>query len=612
MCVQESDRAPPWSCAKQLSAQLEPPTPHAFPAGIVPTPRGTPQKHAAAYHQGHQLHSVSGNQISASHKRNVTAALPSTQTAELVVKPFASSSSQHQPHQSAVVSSQAAAQEHLQGDDELSLACQQLAQAARRAASSSEQQLTWQEASDAPHYLKNGTEELLQANTDLPSACQQLAETVGAHAEQRASLQQAFEALSADQPLFLTQAAVVAANTEPRTSQNEQGSSAELCAALLQAAESCHQEGKHDQGSNSPRELASACEQLTEVVSAHASQRQELQQLATSSSKAPPLLVAAKHASTLSNRPRLQTQAARPVSQKDSKSSKSGANMEQRCSGADTAAWPPGPPQHSRGCSLQASSAQEAAESLHTQAEQSQDVELSCLTEAVHAPLAEQASCDYRQMAGGSASPAQPAAAAKQAAHQQHVTMAKVSNGNAAGSPRLLLPSESARHGETTQTVADCSNSSPARPDDSALASSNGAFASGPTSFGPRAGLTEAAKEVELSLGAVHAMLSALQLPAMDPAEPRDSSSCMVSLAHTCGLLHEPAMLDDCPVDEQNSNAPGTSLQKLSSFVHPAGLPICICCNVSTSRQMSASHQEGTRCVRLVAAQLSDPQLSER
>ena len=566
--VQASDRAPPWSCAKQLSGQLEPPTPTTFPIGIAPTPRGTPQKRTATYPQDSQLHSLSGNQTSTRDMHDVAAALPRAQTGKPVIKPLTSPSSQHQPHQSAIVSSSAAAQDLYQGDAELASACQQLAQAANIAAASSKQQLTGQKTTGAAHLLQNWTDGL-RRDEDLPSACQQLAESVAAHAEQRASLQQAFEAMSADQPLLLTNAAVTAANAEPRTSQDVQGSSAEFCADLLQAAESCQQEGNLYQGSKSPRELAIACEQLTEVVSAHASQQrklqqllQEQQQLATSSSREPSIAGAAKRAPTQPSRHTLPTWAERPVSHKDSRSIKPCAKKKQRSRGADTAAWPPGPPQQARSCLLQATPAQEAAKSPDTQAEQLQDAALFCLPKVTHTQLGEQASADHRQLAHEAASQAQSAAAVKHAGDTQHVTVAEVSNNSAAGSPPLLQSSRCGFDLEIRQTTADCSNSCGAHLEYAALASSNGAVASGPTNIGPGVSMTESAEAAEPSFGAVHAMLSALQLPIMNLAEGRErtSSSCVVSLPHTCGLGHESAMLDTSPENEHNGKAPGTHL----------------------------------------------------
>lgn len=528
--VQDADSAAPWSCAKQLGIHMEAPTPQAYPAGIAPTPKSDSQQPAAMHPQGSWLFPPSDS------KAPAVAATSFRHCAETTsAVPFSSQSQKH--HRAAQSSSDAATPP--QAEAETLSTCKQLEEhAAMLAPHCSRSQLVWQAQARAQPLMQSSIDRLPQSDVELFSACQQLADATADHAQHRATLQQALTELSRQNSPTLDSAESSVAAARIKANQLEQSSGS---SALLQAFEaSCTEdvqdaEYTDDDRGHEPKELSLACKQLAEAVSAHASQRQQLQQLLQHQLAAPRSkdLHSAVTLHQTVTQPGRQHAAAKIACDKAVACNKPGPRVKQRCSAVNTAAWPPRPPhQQVKGPLLQASLAGRAAKGLTSKAQQFQS---SACTDAYQ-------SANLGQLSD------KAAVQAKLTAAQE---AADVEGGTYMGSPATLLHDTLVHeqdmtrlqiHGLTTVAVSDnaVGTAGVAMEDlegNVAATSDLGVAASGDC-------LEAAADQVEPSFGSVHAMLSALQLPRMEAAILWEDTA----MAHTCGLLQEGTMsLEDSP-----------------------------------------------------------------
>ena len=500
------------------------PISHAYPAGIAPTPRTAPKQCAATHPQGSRLFPPPGS------KHSVAAATPFQRADEVI----ASSSRQPQNHQPPPHSS-LTAESFLCTDAETVSACKQLDEAAARLAlHSPDQQPAWQAQADTKPPLQSSVTDPPEIDAELTSACQQLAEAAAGHAHHRASLQQALTQLSSQQAPSWGAAADAVAAAGLEADQHEQNSCSTACAALLQAAEaSCAEdvdgtqaEYADDPGSNNTEDLALACAQLTEQLSAHASQQDQLQQLlqqqqlAATPSKA---LFPAVTAQQVQIQAARQHQAAKLAFDK---AGKAGARVRQHCSAIDTAAWPPGPPnQPHKGHLMQAAAAGRSAKGLNSKARQFQNaIFTDACRSANQGPLSERASVQANlttayqtaDVAGvdyaGSPAPLPHSALV----HELEAIMPQVHG------LTTIVPVPDHAEGTVRDAMKDLESNASAP---------NALHSADPGSY-----LVAAAHKVEPSFGAVHAMLSALQLPSMVAASAWEEDT----LAHTC-LLQQPA-----------------------------------------------------------------------
>lgn len=420
-------------------------------------------------------------------------------------------------------------------------ACKQLEEAAARLAPHNPiQQPAWQaQAAAKPKPpLQDSIDRLPHSNAQLTSACQQLAEATIGHAEHRASLQQALIELSSQHSLSRdgTESAVAAAG--PVVNQLELTTASSACAALLEAAEASCLEDMHnaqaehadERSGNGPEDLTFACEQLTEAVSAHASQQHQLRQLlqqqyaaAPSNSQASAMTACPQEV----GQPRRQHQAAKLAFSKPVGGSKPRGRVKQQCSAVYTAAWPPGPPEQKvEGRLIQASAAGRGAKALTSGAAQLQNQIANLGQLSGRAPV--QAKLTSEPQAADVAEAEQtgstPLSLHGTWIHQQVQT-------------RLVPEQEEIRLGGFTDDVG---------PDDAmgtAAEAMNNLEGTAPASSDPasaasRACAEAAEDEAEPSFGAVHAMLSALQLPRMEAVIPWEEDV----LAHTCDLMQDTAL----------------------------------------------------------------------
>ena len=524
--VQNVNSVVPWSCAKQLIVQMETPTPQAYPAGIAPTPRTVSKQPAAMHPQGSRLFPPPDS------KPPVLAATSLSHCAKATARvPFSNQSQMH--HQASQSSSAAATPIH--ADAETLSACKQLDRAAARLVPlNARQQLAWQAQATAKASLQGSASELPEPDIELTSACQQLAEAAAGHAQHSATLQQALTELSSQHSASMDTADSPVAAARLKANQLEQSSCSSACGALLQAAEASCTEDVQDaeytdsHKSEDPEDLALACEQLTEAVSAHASQHQQLKQLLQRQLAAPPSkgLHSAVTDQQIVTQPGRQHEAAKVAFDKAVGCSKPGPRVKQRCSAVYTAAWPPGrPDQQLKGPLMQASVAGRAAKGLTSRAGQ---LESSICTDA------------YQRANLGQLFNRALVQAKLPSEHEA----ADVVGVDRTGSPflsshdTLVYQQDVIRpqiHGLTT-VVSD--NAVGTAADAVKVLEGNAPASNDCESAAFGACLKAATEEVEPSFGAVHAMLSALQLPGVEAASPWEEST----LAHTCNLLHENAL----------------------------------------------------------------------
>ena len=549
--VHNAGSAVPWSCARQLSVQMETPTPQAYPAGIAPTPRTVSKQPAAMHPQGSRLFPPPDS------KPPVLAATSFSHCAEATARvPFSSQSQMH--HRASQSSSAAATPIH--ADAETLSACKQLGTAAARLASHNpRQQLAWQVQATAKASLQGTASELPQPDIELASACQQLAEAAGGHAQHRASLQQALTELSSQHSLSTDTAEGPTAAARAKANHLEQSSCSSACAALLQAAEaSCTEDVQGAEYTDSHKSdnaevLALACAQLTEVVSAHASQQQQLKQLLQQQFAAPPSkgLHSAVTDQQMVTLPGRRHEAAKIAFDKAIGCSKPGPRVKERYSAAYTAAWPPGPPDPQfKGPLMQASVAGRAARGLTSRAGQLQSsictdayqgANLGQLTDRALIQAKLPSRHEAADVAGVDQSGSPPLSMHDTLVYQQDMITPEVHGLNT-----VALSDNAVR--TAADAMKDLEGNAPAFSDCESAA------------FG--ACLKAATEEVEPSFGAVHAMLSALQLPGMEAASPRQDSI----LAHTCDLLQESALSAS---EDPPEYTPGRSFLRCSHAALP-------------------------------------------
>lgn len=501
------------------------PTPQAYPAGMVPTPRTAPKKPAAMHPQGSQLLPPPD------FKHPPGAAISLTPFAEAAAKaPFSSQSLYFQR-------ASRPAEKACHADAETVSACQQLQEAAARLAPHSPiQQPAWQAqaAAKLKPPLQDSLDRLPQSDAQLTSACQQLAEAAIDHAEHRASLQKALMELSSQHSPSWDGTEIAGAAAGQVANQLEHSTGSSACAALLQAAEASCLEDMHnaqaehaERSDNGPEDLTFACEQLTEAVSAHASQQQQLQHLLQQQLAAAPSTAQASALTALPHvvsQPNKQHQAAKLAFNKPVGCNKPRGRVKQQCSAEYTAAWPPGPPeQKPEGPMMQVAVAGRTAKGLTRGAAQLQNQ-----------------TANLGHLSGRAAVQAKLTLAHRAAEVEQTGTTPLPSHGtwtHQQVQTRLVHEQEEIRLGSFTnvtgldnamrtaaEAVTDLKGTAPASSD---LASA----ASG-------ACMEAAEDEAEPSFGAVHAMLSALQLPRVEAIFPWEDSV----LAHTCDLMQETAL----------------------------------------------------------------------
>ena len=508
---------------------MEAPTPQAYPSSITPTPRSDSQQPAAMHPQGSWLFRPSDS------KAPTAAATSFKRSAEASAKvPF---SSQSQKHHGAAQSSPATATPPYSDAETLS-ACKQLeVNAAMLAPYRPRQQAVWRAQARAQPPLQGSIDSLPQSDVELISACQQLADATAGHAQHRATLQQALTELSSQHSPSLDSANGSVAAARLKANQLLQNSSSSACAALLQAAEaSCTedvQDAEHTDNdqADGPEDLSLACEQLTEAVSAHALQQQQLQHLLQQQLAAPPSkgLHSAVASHQTATQPGRQHEAAKVAFDEAVGCSKPGLRLKQGCSAKYTAAWPPGPPnQRLKGHLMQTSLAGRAAKGLTSRAGQLQrsvcadayqSANLGQLTDKAPVQAKLTAAQEAADMAGGDHTGSSPLSLL---VHEQDM-----------GRPQS--------HGLTTAVVFDNAVGTAAMKDPEGNAppatSDLGTAAS-------EACLEAVADKAEPSFGTVHAMLSAMQLPSMEAAILLEDNA----VAHTCSLLQEGAIsLGDSP-----------------------------------------------------------------
>ncbi len=350
-CMQTSRDRLLWSCAKQLKPQLSTPTPHAFPPGIVPTTRGQSRHDASAPHpQSSRLAFPGANYQQLVHDEHTTVAA----LHEDRLCPAADSVLPQLPARSGVTDAAAVLTTTVQLDESA--------------------------AEQVPFPIPDQAQEG-DAEAELTFACQQLAEAAANHAKQKAMLEQALSAHTADSPSaqigppdaassaadsYRPQStdcsAICADSVDANTPTHYQpaaaletgapdataaGATASACiapgAAALDAA------AAHQGQSSSPDRLSASCRELSQVASAHAAQRAELETLmhrqleASTSAAAPCRLVASSDVGCAWPRPLRGP--GFPAAHKSRAHSKLNVKPKRPRSAVDTAAWPPGPQQ---------------------------------------------------------------------------------------------------------------------------------------------------------------------------------------------------------------------------------------------------------------------------
>lgn len=350
-CMQTSRDSLLWSCAKQLKPQLGTPTPHAFPPGIVPRTRGQSRHDAPTPHpQSSRLAFPGATYQQLVHvERNTAAALHEDrlcQAADNVLPQL--------PARSRVTDAAAVLTTTVQLDESA--------------------------AEQVPFPIPDQAQEE-DAEAELTFACQQLAGAAAKHAKQKAMLEQALFAQTADPPSaqigpldaapsaadsyrpqptdcsaicadsvnanMPTHYQPAAASQTAAPDATAAGTTASACtapgAAALDAA------AVHQDQSSSPDRLSASCRELAQVASAHAAQRAELEDLmhrqleASTSAAAPPRPVATSVAGSACPQPLRGSGLA--AAHKSRAHSKLNVKPKRPRSAVDTAAWPPGPQQ---------------------------------------------------------------------------------------------------------------------------------------------------------------------------------------------------------------------------------------------------------------------------
>ena len=343
-----------WSCAKQLKPQLGTPTPHTFPPGIVPTIRGQsrhdattphPQSSRLAFHgvKHQQLVHDKCTTVAALHEDRLGQAadsvLPGLPARSWVTDAAAELTTAVQLEESAAEQVLFPIPDPAQEEDteaELTFACQQLAEAAANHAKQKamlEQALLAQTADPPsaqirPPYAKPSAADSYKPQpTDCSAVCPDSVDAnTPTHYQPAATLETgAPDAVAAE----VTASACTAPN-----------------AAALDAA-AVHQ----DHGS-SPDCLSASCRELAQVVLAHAAQRAELeivmhrQRDASTSAAAPPQPLASSVAGSAWPQPFRGP--GLPAAHRSRAHNKLNVKPKRPRSAVDTAAWPPGPQQAAR------------------------------------------------------------------------------------------------------------------------------------------------------------------------------------------------------------------------------------------------------------------------
>lgn len=334
-----------WSCAKQLKPQLGTPTPHAYPPGIAPTTRGQSRHDATT---------------------------PHPQSAQLA---FPGANYQHLVHDERSTMAALAEDGLCQATDNV------LPQVADAAAVLTKTLQLDESAAEQALFSTADQAQQEEAEAELTFACQQLAEAAANHAQQKAMLEQALLAQTADPrsaqiaPPYatpsaadsyrqqLTDCSVICADSvnadtpmhyqpvaTPETAAPDAtaaGATASACtapgAATLGAA------AVHQDQSSSPDCLSASCRELAQVASAHAAQRAELENLmhrqleASTSAAAPCQPTASSIAGSAGPQP-LRAPGLL-AAHKGRAHSKLNVKPKRPRSAVDTAAWPPGPQQ---------------------------------------------------------------------------------------------------------------------------------------------------------------------------------------------------------------------------------------------------------------------------
>ena len=321
-----------WSCAKQLKPQLGTPTPHAFPSDIVPTIRGQPWRDVA-HPQTSRLVTAGASQQQQQQQQRQQHGCDDGLATDLF-----SSDKLYQTHGD-TVSPAAASCSDADASADVTCPMQPISIAAEQASVTAANQQ--------------------EEEAELTLACQQLAEAAAKHAKQRAVLDQALLAPK-DQPSTHLQAADAALLAPANCNRHETDCSAacgepveaasvsnrHLTATLDAAAMDQVQEG----GASC---LSAACRELAHVASAHAAQRAQLDSLLQCQLAASTITPA--HANLTASKTRdcamhqhqhMRSTRRLTTAAKGKALGKVGGKHKQSCSAADTAAWPPGPEQH--------------------------------------------------------------------------------------------------------------------------------------------------------------------------------------------------------------------------------------------------------------------------
>ncbi len=343
-----------WSCAKQLKPQLGTPTPHAFPPGIAPTTRGQSRHDAPTPHpQSSRLAFPGANYQQLLHDERTTAAalhedrlcqaadnvLPQLPARSRVPDAAAVLDTTVQPDESAAEQALFSIADQAQEEDaeaELTFACQQLAEAA---ANHAKQKAMLEQA------LLAQTADPPSAHIEPPDAALSAADSY----RQQPTDSSAMWADSADAntPTHYQPAAALATGAPDATAA---GAIASACiapgAAALDGA------AVHQDHSSSQDCLSASCRELAQVALAHAAQRTELEnlmhrQLEASASIAAPSRAAASNV-VGSAWPQPLRGPGLPAAQKSRAHSKLNAKPKRPRSAVDTAAWLPGPRQAAR------------------------------------------------------------------------------------------------------------------------------------------------------------------------------------------------------------------------------------------------------------------------
>lgn len=198
-----------------------------------------------------------------------------------------------------------------------------------------------------------------EAEAELTLACQQLAEAAAKHAKQRAVLEQA---LLAPVDLTLSSAhlqAPDAALPAPADCTSHETDCPAACGEPLEAASVSNRQviaaldaapvDQVQEGGASC--LTAACRELAHVASAHAAQRAQLDslvqcQLAPATTMPAHANHAASKTSDCAMHQHIRSTRRLTAAAKGKALGKVGGKHKQACSAVDTAAWPPGPQQH--------------------------------------------------------------------------------------------------------------------------------------------------------------------------------------------------------------------------------------------------------------------------